>query len=198
MVGVRAKDHYEKRQLILDRSAALFARQGFHRTSIADIAKACNSPSKAWIYHYFPNKEAVLHAQLVDFITMITARARAAIEPQPDPRAQFRAFIGECLRIFDEYRVNYAILSGNIPSLSEDQQASIRALEREYAHVLRDIILMVNPRVSERRYEAMSLTMIVFGAVNWTYTWFDEKGKLSLEQLADLMTETLLGGIRSL
>ena len=198
MVGVRAKDHYEKRQLILDRSAALFARQGFHRTSIADIAKACNSPSKAWIYHYFPNKEAVLHAQLVDFITMITARARAAIESQPDPRAQFRAFIGECLRIFDEYRVNYAILSGNIPSLSEDQQASIRALERDYAHVLRDIILMVNPRVSERRYEAMSLTMIVFGAVNWTYTWFDEKGTLSLEQLADLMTETLLGGIRSL
>jgi AcrR family transcriptional regulator len=198
MVGVRAKDHYEKRQLILDRSAALFARQGFHRTSIADIAKACNSPSKAWIYHYFPNKEAVLHAQLIDFITMITARARAAIESQPDPRAQFRAFIGECLRIFDEYRVNYAILSGNIPSLSEDQQASIRALEREYAHVLRDIILMLNPRVSERRYEAMSLTMIVFGAVNWTYTWFDEKGKLSLEQLADLMTETLLGGIRAL
>lgn len=198
MVGVRAKDHYEKRQLILDRSAVLFARQGFHRTSIADIAKACNSPSKAWIYHYFPNKEAVLHAQLVDFITMITARARTAIESHPDPRAQFRAFIGECLRIFDEYRVNYAILSGNIPSLSEDQQASIRALEREYAHVLRDIILMVNPRVSERRYEAMSLTMIVFGAVNWTYTWFDEKGKLSLEQLADLMTETLLGGIRSL
>ena len=198
MVGVRAKDHYEKRQLILDRSAALFARQGFHRTSIADIAKACNSPSKAWIYHYFPNKEAVLHAQLIDFITMITARARAAIESHPDPRAQFRAFIGECLRIFDEYRVNYAILSGNIPSLSEDQQASIRALEREYAHVLRDIILMLNPRVSERRYEAMSLTMIVFGAVNWTYTWFDEKGTLSLEQLADLMTETLLGGIRSL
>ena len=197
MVGVRAKDHYEKRQLILDRSAKLFARQGFHKTSIADIARACNSPSKAWIYHYFESKEAVLHAQLVDFITMITARARKAIEPHTDPRAQFRAFIGECLRIFDEYRVNYAILSGNIPSLSEAQQASIRALERDYAYVLRDIIVLINPRVSERRYEAMSLTMIVFGAVNWTYTWFDEKGKLSLEQLADVMTGTLLDGIES-
>lgn len=197
MVGVRAKDHYEKRQLILDRSAKLFARQGFHKTSIADIAKACNSPSKAWIYHYFQNKEAVLHAQLVDFITMITARARKAIEPHAEPRAQFRAFIGECLRIFDEYRVNYAILSGNIPSLSEAQQASIRALERDYAHVLRDIILLINPGVSERRSEAMSLTMIVFGAVNWTYTWFDEKGTLSLEQLTDVMTGTLLDGIRS-
>ena len=64
MAGVRAKDHEDKRQLILDQSAELFARQGFHRTSISEIAKACNSSSKAWIYHYFPNKEAVLFTLL--------------------------------------------------------------------------------------------------------------------------------------
>jgi len=49
MVGVRAKDHDDKRQLILDRSAELFARQGFHRTSIAEIAKACHDCIKALI-----------------------------------------------------------------------------------------------------------------------------------------------------
>ncbi len=56
MVGVRSKDHAEKRRLILDTAAALFAKQGFNKTSIAEISASCKA-SKAWIYHYFPTKE---------------------------------------------------------------------------------------------------------------------------------------------
>ena len=86
MVGVRAKDHDDKRQLILDRSAELFARQGFHRTSIAEIAKACHASSKAWIYHYFPNKETVLFTLLHEFLELAASRVRAAVDKHSDAR----------------------------------------------------------------------------------------------------------------
>jgi len=198
MAGVRAKDHDEKRRMILDRSAELFARQGFHRTSISEIAQACNSSSKAWIYHYFPNKEAVLFTLLRDFLELAAARVREAVAQHQAPRVRLHAFVRECLRIYAEYRINYAVLFSEMNLLPADQRTEIRVLERDYAQVLRDLVLAVNPAVDRGRHQTMALTMIALGAVNWTYTWFDTKGPLSLDDVADLTTKLLLNGIEAI
>jgi AcrR family transcriptional regulator len=198
MVGVRAKDHDDKRQLILDRSAELFARQGFHRTSISEIAKACNSSSKAWIYHYFPNKEAVLFTLLREFLELATSRVRAAVEPQSDAKKRLHSFILECLHIYAEYRINHAMLFSELTLLPPEQRNEIHVLERAYAKVLRDLIQAVNPAIGQRRHQIAALTMIAFGAINWTYTWFNDKGALSLEEVAVLTTKLLLNGLEQL
>ncbi|WP_104523833.1 TetR/AcrR family transcriptional regulator [Blastococcus atacamensis] len=46
---------------ILDRAAALFARQGFAKTSVQDIADAVGL-SKAGLLHHFPSKDALREA----------------------------------------------------------------------------------------------------------------------------------------
>ena len=45
-------------QEILDKTSYLFRTQGYHNTSISNIAKYCNL-SKASVYHYMPSKEAL-------------------------------------------------------------------------------------------------------------------------------------------
>lgn len=198
MVGVRAKDHDDKRQLILDRAAELFARQGFHKTSIAEISKACKVTSKAWIYHYFPNKEEVLFTLLRDFIELVTQRVRAAVEPATSPRAALRAFIGECLSIYAEYRINYPMLFAEMTMLPAERRKELRTLERSYANVLRDVVLSINPGIAKRRNHVMALTLLAFGTVNWTYTWFDAKGPLSMDAVADLTTDLLVNGLAAM
>jgi AcrR family transcriptional regulator len=198
MVGVRAKDHDDKRQLILDRSAELFARQGFHRTSIAEIAKACHASSKAWIYHYFPNKETVLFTLLHEFLELAASRVRAAVDTHSDARGRLHAFVLECLRIYAEYRINHAVLFSEMNLLPDEQRTEIRTLERAYAQVLRELILAVNPSINLRKHQTTALTMIAFGAINWTYTWFDAKGPLSLEDVAELTTRLLMNGLEAI
>ena len=48
---------------ILDRAAALFARRGFAKTSVQDVADAVGL-SKAGLLHHFPSKEALHEAVL--------------------------------------------------------------------------------------------------------------------------------------
>ena len=48
---------------ILDRAAALFARQGFAKTSLQDVADAVGL-SKAGLLHHFPSKDALRQAVL--------------------------------------------------------------------------------------------------------------------------------------
>jgi AcrR family transcriptional regulator len=51
----------EQRSAILDKAFALFARQGYRRTSFGDIAEEVGL-SRPAIYHYFKNKDAVFKA----------------------------------------------------------------------------------------------------------------------------------------
>ena len=65
---------YNKREIqgrathkkILMAATELFARQGYHKTTITDIAQAVNLTSGA-VFHHFPSKEALLEA-VVDWL----------------------------------------------------------------------------------------------------------------------------------
>jgi AcrR family transcriptional regulator len=50
---------------ILDRAAALFARRGFAKTSVQDVADAVGL-SKAGLLHHFPSKDALYEAVLAN------------------------------------------------------------------------------------------------------------------------------------
>jgi AcrR family transcriptional regulator len=54
---------------ILDRAAALFARRGFAKTSVQDIADAVGL-SKAGLLHHFPSKDALHEAVLAQAETL--------------------------------------------------------------------------------------------------------------------------------
>lgn len=195
MVGVRAKDHDGKRQLILEKSAELFGRQGFHKTSIAEIAAACGA-SKAWLFHYFPNKEAILYTLLFDFLQMFKQRTDAALQEAKIPNERFRAFVRECFRIYDEYRINYPLLFNDMQFLTTQEQEVLRTMEREYVATFRGLLQSINPRLTDTCTLA-PITLLAFGAVNWSYTWYDPDGPLPLEELVNLTERLLVDGLKS-
>ena len=52
-------DGVDKRRLILDAAVRVFARQGFHRCRVSDIADEAGV-AYGLVYHYFKSKEEVL------------------------------------------------------------------------------------------------------------------------------------------
>ena len=39
------------------------------------------------------------------------------------------------------------------------------------------------------------LTMILFGMINWTFTWFKERGPLTYADMAPVVADLFLGGV---
>lgn len=61
MRKVDPEKHAARRQAILDAAKACFAKRGFHQTSTAEICAAAGmSPGN--LFHYFPNKQAIIGA----------------------------------------------------------------------------------------------------------------------------------------
>lgn len=57
----RAMQAKETRRKILGAAVRLFARQGYHKTTIADLAQAIGLTTGA-VFHHFPSKEDLLEA----------------------------------------------------------------------------------------------------------------------------------------
>jgi AcrR family transcriptional regulator len=198
MAGVRSKDHGEKRQRILDESANLFAAQGFNKTSIAEISSACNA-SKAWIYHYFPNKEDILFTLLRNFLVELQerlAKASCAEQADGDPVARLRSFVRECLQIYDDYRINYPILFNEMRYLPEEQQAELKEIEKKTVADLENILVAIRPEMANVASHRRPLTLLVFGTINWTYTWFEPEGKISADDLTEMSVRLIVAGLR--
>lgn len=67
----------ERRQHILGAALVCFARDGFHRATIADVCKEAGVSTGA-VYVYFPNKEAIVRAILQEAQALRQAQLRAA------------------------------------------------------------------------------------------------------------------------
>ncbi len=76
-----------RRQEIIAAARRVFARHGFHKASIKQIAQEANLKSAALIYWYFANKEELLDAVIGDTspaLAQLNEQAEALMEIPPD------------------------------------------------------------------------------------------------------------------
>src|ERR1700741_4135271 len=180
MARTRAPDHETQRDQILELAAAKFALTSYPSTSMADLA-AASGTSKARLYHYYESKEAILY----DLLDRYTQRLLAVIG-QVEATAQRRnlderAALHELVRSFlEEYETSatrHAALLHDTKFLGDAQRDNI--LDRQ-----RDVVAAVT-RLLRRAYPSRvtasnqtPVTMMLFGMINWTFTWLRPGGPL--------------------
>jgi AcrR family transcriptional regulator len=88
----------QRRSTILQAARAVFARQGYANTVVEDIATQAGI-AKGTLYLYFPSKEQIYMAALLEQARQLTADSRAAM----DAAATWRDKLGAYLRVRLDY-----------------------------------------------------------------------------------------------
>ncbi|MCE7884989.1 MAG: TetR/AcrR family transcriptional regulator, partial [Actinobacteria bacterium ATB1] len=97
----------ERREQLLRTSAALFAAQGYHGTSVSEIVSTCGV-GKGVFYWYFPSKEALFSAILDEGFHGLRRAQQKAIEGEDDPVE----------RVVKGIRATIEFLAGNVDLFS--------------------------------------------------------------------------------
>jgi len=189
----RSEAYPENRQLILDRAAELFAARGFPRASIAELAKACDF-SKAWLYHYYDSKEAILFAMLDAHMRELKRVSDAALASSDDPSTQFRAFIRANIAIYAAAPAKHVVLMNDLDYLPPAQRESIRQMERDLVATVTALLGRLNPAATARLELQKPYAMLFYGLINWTYIWYDPEGPVAPDRLAELAADLFLDG----
>lgn len=197
MARTRASDFEEKQHAILIAAAAVFARQGMEKASMAQIA-AQAQVSKALLYHYYPSKDALIFGIVHSHLTELEAAVAAADDKATPAPQRLRALIWAVL---DAYRgaddQHYVQLNG-AAALSEAQKGDLRALERRVVRRFSQTMREINPRLdAPGRPLLMPVTMSLFGMLNWVYLWFKEGGPVTREDYGNLAATLILEGVKA-
>ncbi len=196
MARPRSADHDDKRRAILRRSAKLFAQNGYDRTSMAEVASA-TGVSKALLYHYYTGKESllfdILHAHLQDLMDAVRA-----VDAKLAPRARLRALIGAVLGAYRDADDEHKIQINELRKLPLARKKELISLERALVSIFADAIAAAIPTIAGSQALLKPVTMSLFGMLNWHYMWFREKGPVSRENYADMVTTLLIEGAQAL
>ena len=195
MARTQAPDYEQRREAILDQAAKLYAAGGYLGSSIADLAAACNM-SKSLIYHYYGSKEDILFDLIHSQVRLMLRTARAVASQELPPQAKIKELNWQFMRtLFSDEARRHRVVLNEVRHLPPPRRKIIVSVEREAVDVVGSILTELRPKKRLPEAARWPATMFFFGILNWTYTWFDRKGPLTLEETADFASEIFLNGV---
>jgi TetR/AcrR family transcriptional regulator len=179
--------HEAKREALLREAAAAFNRRGFHATSLDDIARNLGV-TKAALYHYFPNKNALLQACFEKAMAVAFASLEQARRKGTSGREKLRLTLSGYLEeMIDE--LNCCVVLMEEHALAPKDRAKLVQDRDRFEHALRDLVREGIRDGSIVPCDPKLAVFAILGALNWVPKWFRETGPWSALQLAESFTE---------
>lgn len=192
-VDERKADREQKRDAVLRAAVRMFNAQGFHATSLDDVA-ASLGVSKPTIYHYLGNKDQVLFECVTRGIDQLREAADAVREAPGTGLDRLRAFLRRYAEItMDDF--GRCVIRTSEEALSAESATRFRALKREIDEAMRGLIA---EGVADGSVVAADVRLTAFtmaGALSWSGRWFRADGASSAEEVAVQMVDILTAGL---
>ncbi|HVP84891.1 MAG TPA: TetR/AcrR family transcriptional regulator [Rhizomicrobium sp.] len=186
----RSEQFEMKRQIVLRTAARVFSQRGFHQTTLTDIAKELHI-AKPTLYHYFKSKDEILLEVQQAAIAQMTA---VELNPQSTSRTGrelFEAFVDRYVTMIVDDFGTCLIKTGDLP-LEPANRKAIRKGSKGIEMAMRAILKRGADDKSLARCDVKMEAMFLFGTLNWIPYWFRPDGELSVEELAQKVTRSLL------
>lgn len=196
MARGRAASYAGQREQILAQAAALFAERGFAATSMNQVAQACGL-SKAALYHYFRDKDAILVSLCDEHVQRLHAMVADVAARALAPEAALRELIERILVEYAGARHAHRVLTEDVRFLGEADRARVLGREREVVQAFAQVVAAIRPDLRQAAL-ATPLTMLLFGMINWLFTWLkptSARQPLDHAGLAPIVADLFLGGL---
>jgi AcrR family transcriptional regulator len=185
-----------RREAIVDSSAAVFARNGYHATGIVELCEV-NQLGKGAFYHYIGSKEellAAIHDRVMDEVLAGGERVAAA---GGDPAAQLTALGDELLDVIHRYPDHVWVFLHEFPALTGERAEQFRVRRHEYEQQVVAVLQAGIDQGMFRDVDPWLTAMAWLGMHNYTYLWLKPGGRLSARDAARPFADIFLQGISS-
>jgi AcrR family transcriptional regulator len=197
MARPKSSLHDLKRDEILDLAAQCFAQRSYPAASMSHIAAAGNT-SKARLYHYYESKEAILF-DLLDRYTQRLLAIIGQVEATAgrldlNDRAALHELVRSFLAEYEHSATRHVALLHDTQFLGPQQRELILDRQRDVVAAVTRFLRRAYPgRVKAGNQTAVA--MMLFGMINWTFTWLRPGGAMSYSAFAEEVIAMLEHGL---
>lgn len=187
----RAATYDHQRTLILRQAAEVFARRGYTAASMNEVAAACGV-SKATLYHYVRDKHALLAQIAAEHVARLEALVGEVKQQGLAPAAELDTLIRRFTAAYADAQHEHRVLTEDVKFLRDDERAAVEGGQRRVVAAFAAAVARVRPELAPL---ATPLAMLLFGMINWTFTWLRADGPLRYDDMADVVAEIFLHGV---
>ncbi|MGE0153171.1 MAG: TetR/AcrR family transcriptional regulator [Reyranellaceae bacterium] len=156
-----------RKEQILAAAILLFGRDGYHRTTVQDVAREADV-SVGLIYQYFKDKEDLLFAAIGNIFDVYNREIPLVVAAHRDALSQFKAAIHAYCRIVDEHRG--AALLGYRESRSLPRE-KIKATMRKELQSTSLIADCVRRCIAAKAFRPVNVDVLTYQIVVFAHSW---------------------------
>lgn len=185
-----------RRRQIVDAAVALFIRQGFHKTTTRQIAKAAGF-SIGTLYEYVASKEDVLYLVCEAIHQEMEERLRQRLKSAGDGAEALAAAVEVYIRVCDSMADHILLIYQETASLPPVSMRFVLANEERVTAIFSDLLgqgvadYSLKP-LDRRQVELTAHNIAVLGHM-WAFRRWSLKKNFGLEQYIALQRELIMG-----
>ena len=189
------KTEKQVREIIITAARSIFARFGFRKTTVDEIAQAAHK-AKSSIYHYFKGKEEIFQAVVEMESQVLEKEITKAINQENTPRKKVRVYIITRMKVLNRLANFYNALKDEY----FEHYGFIERLRLKYykdeIKIMREIL---ETGVDDGVFVIKDLEVTAFAIITALkglgYSWVLENNVPKTEKNIDALLEILFNGI---
>jgi AcrR family transcriptional regulator len=187
------RERYERRRRdVIATAARLFAERGYQATSMSELTEATGLAAGG-LYHYIESKDQLLISICDELLDPLLDRAREIVAEEAPPADQLRALLHAWLAQIAGHRDHMLVFAQERHVIErEPQWRRVRGRRKAFEKLLDDVLAR-GEREGTMHFEDRSFTLLtLLGMVNYTPQWWNPRGRLGPEQIADGYCDLIL------
>ena len=200
--AVSDQDKSQRRDEIMAAAKEVFARKGFHATTIADIAKQA-SLAYGSVYWYFDSKDELFHALMAveeGALRAHVAAALAALSASAENgmgEARFRAAVQATFEFFEADKATVKLLFRDVYALGDRFEEHLGGIYERFVDDIETFVVASQERgevvAAPPRMVAYTMAALVGQLAHRRLSTHDD---VTATQVADFVVSLVLDGLR--
>jgi AcrR family transcriptional regulator len=179
----------EIRSVALD----LFYKRGFQATTLRDIAAKVGIQVGS-LYNHIASKGELLF-EIMENVMLDLLEDQRQVAETPDVVERMRLLVYHHVKFHGERAEEVFVGNSELRSLSRAQRARVVALRHEYEQMFMDEL---QDGIRQGKFLPVDVQVTAYGILamaTWVSAWYSSRGRLSLEEIAEIYTALVLRGI---
>ncbi len=179
----------EIRSVALD----LFYKRGFQATTLRDIAAKVGIQVGS-LYNHIASKGELLF-EIMENIMLDLLEDQRKVAETPDVVERMRLLVYNHVKLHGERADEVFVGNTELRSLNRAQRARIIALRHDYEQMFQNEL---EDGIRQGKFLPVDVAVTSFGILamtTWVSSWYSSRGRLSLEEIADIYSSQVLRGI---
>jgi AcrR family transcriptional regulator len=150
--------------------------------------------SKATLYHYYRDKDALLLSIAQTHVSQLQVIVAEVLAQPLTPEQRLRELIRRTVAEYASAQDAHRVLTEDVRFLQPEDQRSVLDKERQVVQGFAAVVLALRPDLAGSAL-GKPLTMLLFGMINWMFTWMKPDAQLGYEDMARVVQDLFLGGL---